>query len=68
MRASAAGRRRRISWLVLLLVLLALLELRPELQLLLDHFTWTSLREIPRHHPLALIVLLSSPLLWRRCP
>jgi hypothetical protein len=50
----------------LLLVLFALLDLRTELQLLLDHFTFASLVEIPRHHPLALAVLLCSPWLFQR--
>ena len=51
----------------LLLALLALLDLRPEFQLLLDQFTVTSLLAIPRHHPLAVAVLLSTPWLLRRC-
>lgn len=51
----------------LLLAALALLDLRPELQLLLDHLTLTSLLAIPRHHPLAIAVLLSTPWLLRRC-
>lgn len=53
--------------LPLLLVVLALLDLRAELVLLWDHFTLTSLLAIPRHHPLAVVVLLSSPWLFERC-
>jgi len=48
------------------LAVLALLDLRVELQLLLDHFTWTSLAQIPLHHPLALAVLVVTPALMRR--
>ena len=50
-----------------LLAVLALLDLRPELQLLLDHVTVTSVLAIPRHHPLAVAVLLSMPWMLRRC-
>ena len=49
----------------ILLVLLALLDLRGELQLLADHFTFASLAEIPRHHPLAIAVLMSTPWMIR---
>lgn len=52
--------------LPLLLVALALLDLRPELLLLWDHLTFTSLLAIPRHHPLAVAVLLSTPWLLDR--
>ncbi|MEN9859605.1 MAG: hypothetical protein RLZZ515_87 [Cyanobacteriota bacterium] len=63
-----AGRsaRQRLPLIPLLLALLALLDLRTELQLLVDHFTITSLVEIPRHHPLALAVLLCTPWLMQR--
>ena len=58
----------RTSRLVpLLLAALALLDLRPELLLLADHFTITTLLAIPRHHPLAVAVLFSTPWLLRRC-
>jgi hypothetical protein len=50
-----------------LLGLLALIDLRVELQLLLEHFTWTSLLAIPLAHPLAIAVLLLLPGLWSRC-
>jgi hypothetical protein len=52
---------------VWLLGLLALLDLRVELQLLLEHFTWSSLLQIPVHHPLAVAVLVLLPSLdWPR--
>lgn len=50
----------------MLLALLALLDLRVELQLLLEHFTWTSLSQIPLQHPLATAVLLFTPAMLRR--
>lgn len=52
--------------LPLLLVLLALVDLRTELILLWDQFTITSLIYGLRHHALAVLVLLSAPSLWRR--
>jgi len=58
--------RRRVPWAPLLLALLALLDLRTEFQLLLDHFTWTSLSVIPLQHPLAVMVLVLLPSLLRR--
>ncbi|GCE65304.1 hypothetical protein OMCYN_01241 [cyanobiont of Ornithocercus magnificus] len=53
-------------WLPLLLLVLALLDLRQELRLLIDHFTATSLLYAIRHHLLAVAVLASLPSLWRR--
>ncbi|NDG74579.1 MAG: hypothetical protein EBX49_04420 [Synechococcaceae bacterium WB8_1B_136] len=58
--------RRRLPWEPLLLALLALFDLRTELQLLADHFTWSSLMVIPGQHPLAVVVLALLPSLLRR--
>jgi hypothetical protein len=61
------GRRpRRLPLVPILLAVLALLDLRAELQLLVDHFTFASLVEIPRHHPLAIAVLLFTPWMVQR--
>jgi hypothetical protein len=57
--------RRPIPWVPLLLGVFALLDLRVEVQLLLEHFTWSSLAQIPLHHPLAVAVLLLLPSLLR---
>ena len=46
--------------------LLALLDLRVELQLLLDHFTLAGLGAAIRSHPLAVAVLLLLPSLLQR--
>lgn len=64
--ASRHSGRRRIPWQVLLLCAFALLDLRVEIQLLLDHFTWTSFSVIPVQHPLPVLVLMLMPSLWRR--
>jgi hypothetical protein len=66
MRGAGRSARLQLPLIPLLLALLALMDLRTELQLLLDHFTITSLVEIPRHHPLAIAVLLCTPWLWNR--
>jgi hypothetical protein len=46
--------------------LLALLDLRVELQLLVDHFTLAGLAAAIRSHPLAVAVLLLLPSLLQR--
>ncbi|WP_323248030.1 hypothetical protein [Synechococcus sp. CCY9202] len=46
-------------------MLFALADLRVELQLLLDHVTLTALGFAIRAHPLAVLVLLLQPSLWR---
>jgi len=43
-----------------------LLDLRTELLLLFDQFTFTGLMYAARHHALAVMVLVSAPSLWRR--
>ena len=48
----------RVSWLVVVLAVLAILDLWSELQLLGEHFTWSSLGYAVGQHPLAVAVLL----------
>ena len=48
----------RASWLVVVLAVLAILDLWTELQLLGEHFTWSSLGYAVGQHPLAVAVLL----------
>ncbi|QNI88772.1 putative conserved membrane protein [Synechococcus sp. ROS8604] len=52
-------------WVPLLLGVLALLDLRVELQLLVDHLTLTSLIFAIRHHLLAVVVIVLLPSMWR---
>ena len=62
-------RRRRAApapWFPILLILLALGDLRTEVLLLSDQFTMTGLGYAIRHHQLAVLVLLGSGSLWRR--
>jgi hypothetical protein len=65
MRLSKGQRPLRLPLVPIVLALLALLDLRTELQLLADHFTFASVAEIPRHHPLAIAVLLLTPWMIR---
>ena len=65
MRLSNGRRPLQLPLVPILLALLALLDLRTEVQLLADHFTFASLVEIPRHHPLAIAVLLFTPWMIR---
>ena len=58
--------RRRLSPLPLVLLILALGDLRTPLQLLFDHFTVTTLLTSVVSHPLAVVVLVAQPSLWRR--
>ena len=55
------------TWSLLppLLLLLALIDLRTELQLLWDHVTITTLITAIRSHLLAVVVLVAQPSLWR---
>lgn len=50
----------------LLLALLALLDLRVDLQLLAEHLTFTALWYALANHPLAVAVLVLTPSLVRR--
>ena len=63
---SAPHSRRRAPLVPLILALLALLDLRLELQLLFDHVTLISLTEAVRNHLLAVMVLILTPSLFRR--
>ena len=57
-------RERSQQWVPLLLLILAFLDLRTELRLLLDHITLTALMYTFRQHTLAVIVLMLQPSLW----
>lgn len=61
-----SSRSPRLPIVPLVLALLALLDLRLELRLLADHFTFTTLASLLLNHPLAVLVLLLQPSLWSR--
>jgi hypothetical protein len=58
------GARRGWPMLPIVLLVLALIDLRVELILLWDHLTLTSVIAAVRSHLLAVAVLLSQPSLW----
>ena len=59
---------RWLVWVPPLLALLALHDLRLEIQLLMDHFTWSGLGAALTAHPLAVAVLVLTPALMRPPP
>ena len=63
---SLVQRRRSARWFPILLMVLAFWDLRTDLLLLLDHFTFTTLMYAMRYHLLAVVVLFGSASLWRR--
>jgi hypothetical protein len=65
-RPSDADRSIGVPLLPVLLLVLALGDLRTEMLLLIDHFTFTSVVSAIAAHPLAVVVLLVQPSLWRR--
>lgn len=56
---------RQPRFLTLLLALLAFLDLRSELALMAQHFTWTTVFYAMGHHRLAVVVLLLTPWWFR---
>ena len=56
---------RKVPPIPVLLFVLALADLRGDLRLLLDHFTFSSLLAAVQNHLLAVAVLLLLPSLWR---
>ncbi|MFN9548095.1 MAG: hypothetical protein ACK6AD_13705 [Cyanobacteriota bacterium] len=55
----------RVPSVPLLLLLLALLDVKTEIRLLLDHFTLTTLLAAIQNHLLATTTLALLPSLWR---
>jgi hypothetical protein len=62
--SAASSRSRSQRWIPLLLLVLALSDLRTELRLLADQLTLTSVIFAVRHHLLAVAVLALQPSLW----
>lgn len=63
--AQPAPRRRGLPGLPVMLMILAIADLRVDLLLLFDHFTLTTLTQAILSHPLAVAVLVAQPSLWR---
>ena len=52
------------NWIQILLIVLAIYDLRVDLQILFDYFTFSTLLYTIFDHPLAITVLLTIPLLF----
>ena len=64
-RGTATGKRGPIPAVPVFLFFLAVLDLRSEIRLLIDHFTLTTLLTAILNHLLAITVLALLPSLWR---
>jgi len=62
---AAEGSPRPWPFVPVVLLLLALVDLRVELQLIADHFTFSTLVAAIRNHLLAVFVLMLQPSLWK---
>ncbi len=56
----------KLNWMPLLLILLSFYDLRIDIRLLVDFFTFSSFVYIISDHPLAIAVLLIAPGLLKR--
>ena len=54
----------KFNWIKILLILLSIYDLRVDLRLLLDFFTFSSLFYTITEHPLAITVLIAIPNLF----
>ena len=50
----------KLNWILIILILLSIYDLRIELRLLLDFFTFSTLLYTISEHPLAIIVLITT--------
>jgi len=56
----------RYNWLQILLILLSIYDLRIDLRILFDVFTFSTLFYTISEHPLALTILITSPSLLKK--
>ena len=54
------------NWLQILLIILAIYDLRIDLRILIDFFTFASLFYTISEHPLAITILITSPYLLKK--
>ena len=55
----------KYNWLQILLITLSIYDLRTDLRILLDFFTFSTLFYTISEHPLAITILISSPILFK---
>jgi len=54
----------KYNWLQILLIILSIYDLRIDLRILIDFFTFSTLFYTISDHPLAITILISSPYLF----
>ncbi len=54
----------KYNWLQILLIILSIYDLRIDLRILIDFFTFSTLFYTISEHPLAITILISSPALF----
>ena len=55
----------KLNSIQIILIILSIYDLRIDLRLLLDYFTFSSLLYTVTHHPLAIAVLITIPSLFK---
>ena len=55
----------RYNWLQILLIILSIYDLRIDLRILIDFFTFSTLFYTISEHPLAITILITSPSLLK---
>jgi len=56
----------KYNWLQILLITLSIYDLRIDLRILIDFFTFSTLFYTISEHPLAITILITSPSLFRK--
>ena len=54
----------KYNWLQILLIILAIYDLRIDLRILIDYFTFSTLFYTISEHPLSITLLIASPTLF----
>ena len=54
----------KYNWIPIILIILSIYDLRIDLRILLDFFTFSSLSYAISEHPLAITVLITIPILF----
>ena len=55
----------KLNWIQIFLIILSIYDLRIDIRLLFDYFTFSSLLYTITEHPLAVIVLITIPTLFK---
>ena len=55
----------KLNWIQIILIIFSIYDLRIDIRLLFDYFTFSSLLYTISEHPLAIIVLITIPTLFK---